>query len=580
MPLQENEAKAEIDENMKPNGRHKTTGIAALLLLVVLLCAGMQAAMAAEEQTLTMSIGGYENTGTDPTLDSTIWPDIGGWQEQHFYTHLSPLITLDGDGKVIPWMAESYEVSDDSKTITFHLRKGIKFADGTPLNASMLKFNFDRMITFGWNDMLTNRSVTHISAYYDYSEAPDEFTLKIRFTKGWLEMPFELATSSFLDLYINPLDVNPAWDIKGMLKSEKKYNGLGPYYVDENESIPKQKIVLIKRHSWRDDYNFHKPMLDKIVLIYIADTQTAVMALEKGDIDYICRGWNAPLDALPKLEKNSDITIETDPEVRMYLLRTAYWKEPFNGIDGILLRKAICYALNRTEIVEGPFNGYAVPATNAMYLSLKRPDVPECCGKGYDYDLGKAKQILNESGWKDTDGDEILDKNGKALKLDLVVGSGSTGSLSWQKDTALVVQSQFKKIGIDIQIQALETSAYQQAMKDGKYDLMMHFGYGRCNPLSQELGVFNFKTGYLSNYYENQNETLKTTAEKVRTADNEQERDKYVCQICNILYEEAGVIPLVYQMQYAVMSSKIKGFEFGPSSSVRKLDHVEDCWIE
>jgi len=81
------------------------------------------------------------------------------------------------------------------------------------------------------------------------------------------------------------------------------YNGLGPYYVDENESIPKQKIVLKRSHNWRDDYDFHRPKLDKIVLTLIADTNTAVMALE-GEIDLICRYWNAPLDAFPKLEEN------------------------------------------------------------------------------------------------------------------------------------------------------------------------------------------------------------------------------------------------------------------------------------
>lgn len=564
---------------MKHNCRKKMPRITALLLLAAVVYTGMQAAMAAEENTLIMSISGYENIGTDPTLDSTIWPDIGGWQEQHFFTHHSPLITLDKDGKVVPWLAESHEVSENCKTITFHLRKGVTFADGTPLNASVLKFNFDRIITFGWNDMLTNRSVTHIAPYYDYSEAIDDDTFKVHFTKGWLDMPFEIATIDFMGLFISPLDVDPEWDIKGMLKPEKKYDGLGPYYVDESESIPKQKIVLVKRHSWRDDYNFHKPMLDKIVLTYIADAQTAVMALENGDIDYICRVWNAPLDTLPELENNPDITIQTSPEVRIYLLRTAYWKEPFNGPEGILLRKAICYALNRTEMVEGAFNGYAVPATDSMYLSPQRPDVPECCGKGYDYDLDKAKQLFTEAGWKDTDGDGILDKNGESLKgLNLIVLS--TPSVGWQKDLALVVQSQLKKIGIDVQVETLEKGAYQQAMKEGNYDLMMHYGYGRCNPLSQELGVFNYVPGYLKNYYENQNETLKTLVEDVQTTDNEEERDENVCQICNILYEEAGVIPLVYQMQYAVMSSKVKGFELGPSSSVHYLDHVEDCRIE
>ncbi len=63
---------------------------------------------------------------------------------------------MDKNANIIPWMAESYEVSDDYDTIIFHLRKGVKFADGTPLNASVLKFNFDRMLTYGWKENFEN----------------------------------------------------------------------------------------------------------------------------------------------------------------------------------------------------------------------------------------------------------------------------------------------------------------------------------------------------------------------------------------------------------------------------------------
>jgi len=64
-----------------------------------------------------------------------------------------------------------------------------------------------------------------------------------------------------------------------------------------------------------------------------------------------------------------------------------------------------------------------------------------------------------------------------------------------------------------------------------------------------------------------------------RNAVSENERYQYLCQICNILYEDAGVIPLVYEMEYALMSSKVKGFEFGPAANVYEHDHVEECWI-
>jgi peptide/nickel transport system substrate-binding protein len=548
--------------------------LAALLLLAAILSAGVQAAVAAEEQTLTMSVGKIGENATDPTFDRKVCPDTCGTQEYHTYTHWEPLITLDMNAKILPWAAESYGVSDDYRTITFHLRKGVKFADGTPLNASVLKFNFDRIVTIG---MKNYKNAYNVLKYYDYSEASDEYTFMVHFTEGSLDMPFELAVYPCFGMFISPSDISPAWDIKGTLNPGKMFNGLGPYYMDENESIPNQAIVLKRRHSWRDDYDFHKPKLDKIVLKLIKDPQVAAMALENGEIDYICRYWNVPLDSLPSLEENPRITIITYPETRMYFIRTAWWKEPFNGTEGILLRKAISYALERKNMVEGAFNGYALPATDAVVQSPQRPDVPECCGKGYDYDLNKANQYLAEAGWIDTNGDGILDKNGKPLHLDLVCTSSST--LIWQKDLALIVQSQLKKIGIDIKIRTLEYSEFLQTGRDGTYDLRIGYNGGGGIPLANELSLFNLTTG-TRNYYEDQNGTLKTIVEKARIAADREERDNSMCQICNILYDEAGLIPLVYEMQYAVMNSKVKGFKIGPSQTVYCMDHVEECWIE
>jgi len=564
------------------NQNHGKTAalIAALLVVAALLGAGVQMAVAEEEQTLTIAIGNMAGIGIDPTLDKQTWPDIGGFQFHHQYTHGEQLITLDSNGDLIPWMAESYEVSDDYDTITFHLREGITFADGKVFNASVAKFFFDRFLTYGYANVYGKDASLKLPLYvnYDHSEAVDEYTLKICFTEGWLDMPRNIASNGGPGLFIHPEDVDPAWDIQGTLKPEKKFNGLGPYYVDENESIPDQEIVLKRRHSRRDDYDFHTPKLDKIVLKLIKDPQVAAMALEKGEIDYIHRFWNVPLSSLLALETNPMISIKTAPETRIYYIQTAYWKEPFSGEDGMLLRKAICYALNRTELVEGAFCGYALPATDAMILSSRRSDSPECCHKGYDYDLDKAKQLLAEAGWNDTDGDGILDKNGKSLKdLDFVITSDSR--LAWQKDLALVVQSQLKKIGINVQIRTVEYSVYTDLERSGDYDLRMRYGYGRYYTPIAEFRIFNLN-GAAKNAYSDQNNELATVVDMAEMADSREEQDEYLCQACDILYEEAGIIPLVYEMQYAVMNSKVNGFKFGLSATQYYMDHLEECWIE
>lgn len=565
--------------NMIQNIRITGARLAALLVLVALLGAGVQAAMATE-QTLTMSIASNlnEKNRTDPTLSSTSFPGIGGFQQYHLYTHFSPLIAQDSDGKVIPWMAESYEVSDDAKTITFHLRKGVEFADGTPLNASVMKFNFDRIITYGWTDTFGSKPLNYASAlfvYYDHSEAPDEYTFKIYFSKGIPGMTQEMTwAGNIYGIYISPLDVDPAWDIKGKLKPEKIQNGLGPYYLDENESIPKEKFVLKRRNSWRDDLNFHKPKLDKIVLAYIADSQVAELALKKGEIDYINRKWNAPLDSLPNLESDSKITIKSRPDTWMYFIRTAHWKEPFNGTDGILLRKAINYALNKTEMVEGAFNGYALPAEDSMFFSPIKQGVPDCCHIGYKYDPDKAKQLLAQAGWNDTDGDGILDKNGKPLKIELLVTS--LASLAWMKDLSVVVQAQLKRLGVDVQIQTLEWAEYKTKVKDGKYDIQLDYYQGRTMPQNMQVNSFTIRDSAKS-AYGNENGTLARLAESAKYSVSEKEWQENICQICRILYDEAGIIPMVYPKEYAVMSNRLKGFEFGADPI---YDHVEECWIE
>lgn len=564
---------------MKYIVRRITEHIALGLLFIALLCIGMQIAVAAEN-TLTMSVGKMGDLGTDPTVSNTLMPETGGSQPYHYWTHFSPLITLNSNGSIIPWMAESYEVSDDYRTITFHLRNGIKFADDTQLNASVLKFNFDRIIKYGLEDYAGKSSTRRWDIFmkYDYSEAVDENTFEIHFTSGWLDMPHDLAVKGIYGIFISPTDVEPAWDIKGVLRPDKKYNGLGPYYVNENESISKQKAVLQRRHSWRDDYDFHKPKLDELVLNYIADTQVAVMALENGDIDFIGRYWNAPLDMLLGLENDPDITIETRPSTYLYFIYTAWWKEPFNGTDGILLRKAINYALDRTEIVNGAFSGYAVPATDGMALSPSRPDTPECCGRGYNCDLEKAKQLLAEAGWEDINGDGILEKDRKALDLDLVIQD--TSDLWWMKDLALMVQSQLREVGINIEIRSVGDSTTKvEIQKKGNYDLVMHYGGGSVFSVPETLRGFNLK-GVAIDFYGNQNGTLEMIAESVTDSLSEDERNSNVCQACNILYEEAGIIPLVYEVDYAVMSSKVKGFTMGPYSGSYFLDHIEECWIE
>ncbi|HOT07382.1 MAG TPA: ABC transporter substrate-binding protein [Methanotrichaceae archaeon] len=558
--------------------KRELANIATIWLIAALLCAGPNVASASFESESVMTVGIQtlkdfpgERFGTDPTKSNTRFEDGGICVGQHRYTHLSPLIELDGKGNVIPWLASSYSVSDTHDTLTFKLRDGVKFPDGTELNASIVKFNLDRIITNGWSVELGRQP---LFANYETSAAIDERTLEVRFKKGWLELPFDFAGQRYIGYFINPLDVDPAWDINGTLRHEKRYNGLGPYYVDEDESIQKEKVVLKKRSSWYEDLDFHKPRLDKLIFKVISDPQARVIALESGDIDLIYRYWNAPLDSLPKLEKNRWITIRSAQDTMMYILATSWWKEPFNGIDGIKLREGLCYSIDREAIARGAFNGYAVPAKDSMYLSPQLPGFPECCRKGYYYDIDKARKLYQEAGWIDTDSDGVLDKNGKPLQMDIIICSSDR---IHERDLALLLKSQLEKVGVSLVIHDMDLGAWIEARNKGDFDLCPTWSFSPYRSMTQSLADRFGRDNEYINAYENKERSFRDLIRTTQLADNEDDVQSYCCQICEILYADAGVIPLVYRKNYAVMNSNVKGYEFGSGEG---SDRLEECWIE
>lgn len=144
------------------------------------------------------------------------------------------------------------------------------------------------------------------------------------------------------------------------------------------------------------------------------------------------------------------------------------------------------------------------------------------------------------------------------------------------KDLALMVQSQLKRSGADVEIRSLERNDYVETSKKGAYDMRLSYDQLRSAPTTNLLNYFK-SGGILATHYANENGTLEKNVINAQLTVSEEELNQDLCQVCNILYEEAGVVPLVHPMSYAVMSSKINGFEIRPQYI---YDHIEECWIE
>ncbi|MCK4733124.1 MAG: hypothetical protein KAT65_11770, partial [Methanophagales archaeon] len=245
------------------------------------------------------------------------------------------LVVENADLKIQPLLAESWKVSEDGKVWTFHLNKGIKFHDGTPFNASVVKFSFEYKPA-------PYRALPHYTKSID---AIDEYTVKFVLNKPYAPLLRDVSSA--------PIMSPTAVDENGEFKSPI---GTGPFKLDE--WVKGQKIVLVKNENyWRGS-----PKLEAVTLKIIPDASARAMALETGEIDLT--GHRAGRGVLyvsdiPRLREKPEIKIVegyTQPCVNWIQFNTE--KEPFSDLK---VRKAVYYGIDTQKMVTAVVGETAAP---------------------------------------------------------------------------------------------------------------------------------------------------------------------------------------------------------------------------
>jgi len=341
--------------------------------------------ISAEEKTLVF--GRRSDYQIDPAVSAQVET------QQTIFDLYDQLVTRDDDSNVKPLLATSWEVSEDYKTYTFHLRKGVKFHDGTPFNAEAVKFSFDRLTNIGkvatgaWMTIADKNSV----------EVIDEYTVRFNLINPY-------PTWIPADLSVNPTYsiMSPTY-VKKHVTSDDPYAekwmayhecGTGPF---ELVSWTKgQKLVFEKNEDYfggsKGINNRYTPRVDKLVFQLFKDSATGRLWLEKGDIDFVEKLSNSDFAAL---EKNPDIKIYENIPSKIVYLTFDVSKPPFNDEN---VRKAIAYAMNYQELIDYVERGHAV-LPRGMISSV-------CFGHNpkrfqYSYDLEKAKEFMAKSKYPD-----------------------------------------------------------------------------------------------------------------------------------------------------------------------------------
>lgn len=283
------------------------------------------------------------------------------------------LIGFDDQMKIVPRLAERWEVADDGVTWTFHLREGVTFHDGSPLDAAAVAASFARVL----DPVAAHKRLTLFDMIARV-EAVDPRT--VRFVTKYPFGAFEPTIAHVSAAILNPKVAAAAGKSFGL--TAEATSGSGPYRI---VSWKKDQEIVLERY---DGYWGQKGVTQQIVYRPIPEAASRVLALETGDVDAINR---VSATDIPRLEQHPDIRVYKTPGVGAQQFRFNLTKKPF---DDARVRQAISYAIDRPSIVKNLVASFARPSTGALtpimrgYVNLG--EIP--------YDPERARRLLREAG--------------------------------------------------------------------------------------------------------------------------------------------------------------------------------------
>lgn len=362
---------------------------------------------------------------------------FGGWIEQAYisYQFLDNLVSLDDDGQVVPWLAESWEASDDGLTYTLALKDDVSFTDGTPVDAEAIAYNFDYWVAGG-----NSTAAVWLGGYYASAEAVDDLTVAIHLSQPYPRFLENLSQSYF------GIQSQNALETRTDEENCEQPIGSGAFVVEEWN---RGENVLLARN---DDYNSAPAnakhtgaaYVDQIDWRFVADGVTRVSALRSGEADAI---YDVPALEWQGLEDEQWDLLKYVTPGRPQQISFNTSREPFSDES---LRKAFIYSLDRESIVETIGHG-VIPYEGNGSVSQATPGYSQAAADYYSFDPDEANRLLDEAGWAERDADGYRVKDGKTLDVVFPYNAGTIinadGAAIFQ-----AVQEQAKTTGFKVEL--------------------------------------------------------------------------------------------------------------------------------
>ncbi|MGW3916879.1 ABC transporter substrate-binding protein [Streptomyces sp. NPDC005070] len=451
-------------------------------------------------------------------------------------------------GKIVPWLAKSWDISADATAFTFHLRSGVTFSDGSPLTAQVVKDNFDAVPKLGVLGTLAEGYLSGAKS----TTVVDPLTVKVTFQQP--NAQFLQATST------HSLGIESSASVKRspQRKCSDGVVGSGPFVL--KSYVQNQSVTLAKRpgYAWGSSRWSKKgeAYLDKLVFKVVPEAGVRAGSLRSGQVDAIGSVGRADEAAL----KGGQVAFQrrANPGIVFGL--------GFNNARPVLkdarVRRAILSAVDRKQIADTVFPTGTRPATSV--LAHTTPDYTSFA-PDLALDTAKAKSLLDEAGWK-RGGDGTRVKDGKKLSL----------TIDWVPNAATnqpaleLIQQQLKAVGVQVTLKQLQLPQLTPIQQAGSYDAI----WGNITRADPDILRSSFSTK-LANFYRVPTSSLDTTLSAQAATTDPAKRGQLVAQAQQSIVRDAYNAPVVELQTQLGVSTKVHGLAFDASSRIQ----LHDTWI-
>jgi peptide/nickel transport system substrate-binding protein len=540
---------------MVGGARERCIGVALVLVMALAGCRPSQEAartapsgneppgapLAGPVSTAQPKRGGTLTVGLERDI-SHMNPFANTFSQDQFVRELmyDALLTYDDTGKILPHLAESWDISPDGKTYTFHLRRGVKFHNGQEMTAEDTAWSLNYIVN-PRNGAYGFQRATVI----DSAEAADTYTMRVT-----LKQPSPGFTAAMSEIKVGVVAPKNSLE-EGVQKPATFPPGTGPFKFVQWD--PKQRIVFERF----DDYWGPKAHVDRVVFREINDHTVRLTALRAGDLDMM-RATPYP-DA--KRIKDGEIPGVVGIEPRFTQNKRIAFNFVGSPFENKKLRQAVAYAVNREEMVQAIYFGLADP------MDEQYPKGHEWYFEGmptYPHDPEKARQMLQEAGYNGETYDLLLPPDSDDFQL---------GSL---------IQGQLRKIGMNVNLRVADAAAREDFSKTGNYQLDQRGANFDPDPSITYDADFRCDERRVSNRTGYCNPEVHQLLERAAVElDVNRRRELFRRAITIGFYEDVVYVPLLFVTKAMALRDYVKGFATSREAKFRSpVGGVQTAWLD